>query len=164
MISVKDESTVNQTFIQWLATVTERINQQMHYQFNGKPAPLVFHTPQNPSYPASVLPHLGLSGHFPEANIEIYLPRLADAQLHALVSHDSTIVLFHQVLCTVGWFIRPNRYPARGSVPWWPDMRGSTHNILRESSSVRGVSEGALSGANGWGGVGIGLFAEVALA
>ncbi|KAG8241965.1 Proteasome assembly chaperone 2, variant 2 [Homalodisca vitripennis] len=43
----------------------------------------------NPSYPASVLPHLGLSGHFPEANIEIYLPRLADAQLHALVSHDS---------------------------------------------------------------------------
>uniref|UniRef100_A0A1B6HG95 SWIM-type domain-containing protein n=1 Tax=Homalodisca liturata TaxID=320908 RepID=A0A1B6HG95_9HEMI len=43
---VKDESTVNQTFIQWLATVTERINQQMHYQFNGKPAPLVFHTPQ----------------------------------------------------------------------------------------------------------------------
>ncbi|KAG8303089.1 hypothetical protein J6590_018554 [Homalodisca vitripennis] len=39
---------------------------------------------QNPSYPASVLPHLGLSGHFPEANIEIYLPRLADAELHAL--------------------------------------------------------------------------------
>ncbi|KAG8288068.1 hypothetical protein J6590_023438 [Homalodisca vitripennis] len=38
----------------------------------------------NTSYPASVLPHLGLSGHFPEANIEIYLPRLADTQLHAL--------------------------------------------------------------------------------
>ncbi|KAG8263576.1 Eukaryotic translation initiation factor 2-alpha kinase 3 [Homalodisca vitripennis] len=48
---------------------------------------------QNPSYPASVLPHLGLSGHFPQANIEIYLPRLADAQLHALVGLSGRIVI-----------------------------------------------------------------------
>ncbi|XP_054264797.1 uncharacterized protein C2orf42 homolog [Macrosteles quadrilineatus] len=43
---VRDEATVQQSFTQWLATVTERINQQMHYQFSGKPQPLVFHTPQ----------------------------------------------------------------------------------------------------------------------
>jgi hypothetical protein len=46
LLAVRDEATVQQTFIQWLATVTERINQQMHYQFSGKPQPLVFHTPQ----------------------------------------------------------------------------------------------------------------------
>lgn len=40
------ENTVEQSFIQWLASVTERINQAMHYQFDGKPAPLVFHAPQ----------------------------------------------------------------------------------------------------------------------
>lgn len=34
------------TFHQWLASVTERINQTMHYQFSGKPDPLVFHSPQ----------------------------------------------------------------------------------------------------------------------
>ncbi|KAG8261512.1 hypothetical protein J6590_070916 [Homalodisca vitripennis] len=38
------------------------------------------------------------------------------------------------------------------------EFPSSYHNILRESSSVRGVAEGALSGADGWGGVGIGLF------
>ncbi|XP_075223378.1 uncharacterized protein C2orf42 [Lycorma delicatula] len=41
-----NETTVYQSFIQWLASVTERINQAMHYQFDGKPAPLVFHAPQ----------------------------------------------------------------------------------------------------------------------
>ncbi|XP_067007755.1 uncharacterized protein C2orf42 isoform X3 [Anabrus simplex] len=41
-----DENTVNTTFIQWLASVTERINQTMHFQFSGKPDPLVFHVPQ----------------------------------------------------------------------------------------------------------------------
>ncbi|XP_067007754.1 uncharacterized protein C2orf42 isoform X2 [Anabrus simplex] len=43
-----DENTVNTTFIQWLASVTERINQTMHFQFSGKPDPLVFHVPQMP--------------------------------------------------------------------------------------------------------------------
>lgn len=33
------------TFIEWLASVTERINQTMHFQFDGKPEPLVFHAP-----------------------------------------------------------------------------------------------------------------------
>uniref|UniRef100_A0A1B6EFH2 SWIM-type domain-containing protein n=1 Tax=Clastoptera arizonana TaxID=38151 RepID=A0A1B6EFH2_9HEMI len=41
-----DESIVNQSFINWLSSVTERINQTMHFQFSGKPASLVFHTPQ----------------------------------------------------------------------------------------------------------------------
>ncbi|KAG8315139.1 hypothetical protein J6590_076962 [Homalodisca vitripennis] len=44
------------------------------------------------------------------------------------------------------------------------EFPSSQHNILRESSSVRGVAERALSGADGWGGVGIGLIAAVALA
>ncbi|KAK3096000.1 hypothetical protein FSP39_021855 [Pinctada imbricata] len=34
------------TFHQWLGSVTERINQTMHYQFDGNPDPLVFHAPQ----------------------------------------------------------------------------------------------------------------------
>ncbi|XP_038070953.1 LOW QUALITY PROTEIN: uncharacterized protein C2orf42-like [Patiria miniata] len=34
------------TFIKWLSSVTERINQTMHYQFDGRPEPLVFHVPQ----------------------------------------------------------------------------------------------------------------------
>ncbi|KFM77015.1 hypothetical protein X975_14457, partial [Stegodyphus mimosarum] len=34
------------SFEQWLASVTERINQTMHYQFTGSPEPLVFHVPQ----------------------------------------------------------------------------------------------------------------------
>uniref|UniRef100_T1HAD3 Zf-tcix domain-containing protein n=1 Tax=Rhodnius prolixus TaxID=13249 RepID=T1HAD3_RHOPR len=42
-----DESKVQMTFIEWLASVTERINQTMHFQFDGKPEPLVFHAPHN---------------------------------------------------------------------------------------------------------------------
>uniref|UniRef100_A0A674DHB0 Chromosome 2 open reading frame 42 n=1 Tax=Salmo trutta TaxID=8032 RepID=A0A674DHB0_SALTR len=40
-----DESLVTLGFQQWLASVTERIHQTMHYQFDGKPEPLVFHVP-----------------------------------------------------------------------------------------------------------------------
>ncbi|KAM6975771.1 uncharacterized protein C2orf42 homolog isoform 2-T2 [Tautogolabrus adspersus] len=43
---VVDERTVAMGFHQWLASVTERIHQTMHYQFDGKPEPLVFHVPQ----------------------------------------------------------------------------------------------------------------------
>ncbi|CAM9762623.1 unnamed protein product [Bubo scandiacus] len=41
-----DESQVTLSFQDWLASVTERIHQTMHYQFEGKPEPLVFHIPQ----------------------------------------------------------------------------------------------------------------------
>jgi hypothetical protein len=41
-----DENESSLTFVQWLASVTERINQAMHFQFSGKPEPLVFHVPQ----------------------------------------------------------------------------------------------------------------------
>ncbi|XP_052828845.1 uncharacterized protein C2orf42 isoform X2 [Octopus bimaculoides] len=41
-----DENSVAVTFHQWLGSVTERINQTMHYQFEGSPEPLVFHAPQ----------------------------------------------------------------------------------------------------------------------
>ncbi|XP_028456730.1 uncharacterized protein C2orf42 homolog [Perca flavescens] len=41
-----DERTVAMGFQQWLASVTERIHQAMHYQFDGKPQPLVYHIPQ----------------------------------------------------------------------------------------------------------------------
>ncbi|KAM8990811.1 uncharacterized protein C2orf42 homolog isoform 1-T2 [Guaruba guarouba] len=41
-----DESQVTFSFQEWLASVTERIHQTMHYQFEGKPEPLVFHIPQ----------------------------------------------------------------------------------------------------------------------
>lgn len=41
-----DETTIVATFHSWLASVTERINQTMHYQFDGNPDPLVFHAPQ----------------------------------------------------------------------------------------------------------------------
>ncbi|CAI5783407.1 zf-tcix domain-containing protein [Podarcis lilfordi] len=41
-----DESQVTLSFQEWLASVTERIHQAMHYQFDGKPEPLVFHIPQ----------------------------------------------------------------------------------------------------------------------
>ncbi|ELU13840.1 hypothetical protein CAPTEDRAFT_18678 [Capitella teleta] len=34
------------TFNEWLGSVTERVNQTMHYQFDGSPDPLVFHSPQ----------------------------------------------------------------------------------------------------------------------
>ncbi|KAL0275894.1 UNVERIFIED_CONTAM: hypothetical protein PYX00_003614 [Menopon gallinae] len=39
-------SKLSLSFIEWLGTVTESINQHMHYQFDGKPNPLVFHVPQ----------------------------------------------------------------------------------------------------------------------
>ncbi|XP_049859146.1 uncharacterized protein C2orf42 homolog isoform X2 [Schistocerca gregaria] len=42
-----DETTTSFSFTQWLASVTERINQTMHFQFDGRPDPLVFHIPQN---------------------------------------------------------------------------------------------------------------------
>ncbi|XP_029459852.1 uncharacterized protein C2orf42 homolog isoform X2 [Rhinatrema bivittatum] len=45
-ITQMDESQVSLTFQEWLASVTERIHQTMHYQFDGKPEPLVFHIPQ----------------------------------------------------------------------------------------------------------------------
>lgn len=41
-----NENESNVSFIQWLASVTERINQTMHFQFSGDPDPLVFHVPQ----------------------------------------------------------------------------------------------------------------------
>lgn len=41
-----DESQLAVSFHQWLGSVTERINQTMHYQFDGNPEPLVFHAPQ----------------------------------------------------------------------------------------------------------------------
>ncbi|KAG7476464.1 hypothetical protein MATL_G00083350 [Megalops atlanticus] len=41
-----DETHVSLPFQQWLASVTERIHQTMHFQFDGKPEPLVFHIPQ----------------------------------------------------------------------------------------------------------------------
>lgn len=41
-----NESNINISFTKWLASITERINQTMHFQFNGKPDPLVFHVPQ----------------------------------------------------------------------------------------------------------------------
>ncbi|XP_064494082.1 uncharacterized protein C2orf42 homolog isoform X1 [Pseudopipra pipra] len=43
---VLDESQVSLSFQDWLASVTERIHQTMHYQFEGRPEPLVFHIPQ----------------------------------------------------------------------------------------------------------------------
>ncbi|XP_005094270.1 uncharacterized protein C2orf42 homolog isoform X2 [Aplysia californica] len=44
--STVDENTASISFQQWLASVTERINQTMHYGFSGTPDPLVFHAPQ----------------------------------------------------------------------------------------------------------------------
>jgi len=41
-----EESNIALTFHEWLGSVTERINQTMHYQFDGHPEPLVFHAPQ----------------------------------------------------------------------------------------------------------------------
>lgn len=41
-----DETHVSLGFQQWLVSVTERIHQTMHFQFDGKPDPLVFHIPQ----------------------------------------------------------------------------------------------------------------------
>ncbi|XP_033208403.1 uncharacterized protein C2orf42 homolog [Belonocnema kinseyi] len=41
-----NEYSTNHSFLNWLASITERINQTMHFQFDGKPDPLVFHVPQ----------------------------------------------------------------------------------------------------------------------
>ena len=41
-----EEGSVSLSFHCWLGSVTERINQTMHYQFDGHPEPLVFHAPQ----------------------------------------------------------------------------------------------------------------------
>ncbi|KAM9794260.1 uncharacterized protein C2orf42 homolog isoform X1 [Syngnathus typhle] len=41
-----DEGSMSLSFYQWLAGVTERIQQTMHYQFDGKPDPLVYYIPQ----------------------------------------------------------------------------------------------------------------------
>lgn len=41
-----DESTASFSFMTWLGSVTERINQTMHFGFSGKPEPLVFHMPK----------------------------------------------------------------------------------------------------------------------
>ncbi|WAR22522.1 CB042-like protein [Mya arenaria] len=41
-----EETEVVASFHSWLGSVTERINQTMHYQFDGNPDPLVFHAPQ----------------------------------------------------------------------------------------------------------------------
>ncbi|XP_059906523.1 uncharacterized protein C2orf42 homolog isoform X1 [Gadus macrocephalus] len=43
---VVDENIVAMGFHQWLAGVTERIHQTMHYQSDGRPEPLVYHIPQ----------------------------------------------------------------------------------------------------------------------
>ncbi|XP_014237686.1 uncharacterized protein C2orf42 homolog [Trichogramma pretiosum] len=42
-----DETSTSLSFTSWLASITERINQTMHFQFSGKPDPLVFHVPQS---------------------------------------------------------------------------------------------------------------------
>lgn len=42
----QDPNSVSFSFISWLASVTERINQTMHIQLDGKPEPLIFHIPQ----------------------------------------------------------------------------------------------------------------------
>ncbi|XP_067340864.1 uncharacterized protein C2orf42 homolog isoform X2 [Channa argus] len=44
---VVDERALTMGFHQWMASVTERIHQTMHYQFDGKPQPLVYHIPQD---------------------------------------------------------------------------------------------------------------------
>ncbi|XP_061658043.1 uncharacterized protein C2orf42 homolog, partial [Syngnathoides biaculeatus] len=44
---VADEASVSMGFHQWLAGVAERMQQTMHYRFNGKPEPLVYHIPQH---------------------------------------------------------------------------------------------------------------------
>ncbi|XP_042895170.1 uncharacterized protein C2orf42 homolog isoform X1 [Parasteatoda tepidariorum] len=43
--SIEDKPVLS--FDSWLNSVVERINQTMHYQFNGQPEPLVFQVPQS---------------------------------------------------------------------------------------------------------------------
>ena len=52
-----DETKVELSFISWLSSVTERVNQTMHYQFTGSPEPLVFHAPQVLNSYGSLLQH-----------------------------------------------------------------------------------------------------------
>lgn len=40
-----DESLVYQPFLEWLASVTERVNETMHYESSGQPSPVIFHVP-----------------------------------------------------------------------------------------------------------------------
>lgn len=40
-----DESLVYQPFLDWLASVTERVNETMHYESSGQPSPVIFHVP-----------------------------------------------------------------------------------------------------------------------
>jgi len=40
-----DESMVYLPFLDWLASVTERLNETMHYESPGQPDPVVFHVP-----------------------------------------------------------------------------------------------------------------------
>lgn len=42
-----DENSVSQGFLDWLASVTEKINQTMHYQFPGKADAIKFQVPNN---------------------------------------------------------------------------------------------------------------------
>jgi len=46
VITPMAEASVTWGFTDWLSSVTERINQMMHYQFPGNPDPLVFHIPR----------------------------------------------------------------------------------------------------------------------
>ncbi|KAJ8287290.1 hypothetical protein GJAV_G00049850 [Gymnothorax javanicus] len=46
-VQLVQESHISLPFRQWLASVTERIHQTMHFQFSGKPDPLVFHIPHS---------------------------------------------------------------------------------------------------------------------
>ncbi|XP_002735818.1 uncharacterized protein C2orf42-like [Saccoglossus kowalevskii] len=43
---ISEEQEQSLSFTEWLGSVTERVNQTMHYQFDGNPEPLVFHVPQ----------------------------------------------------------------------------------------------------------------------
>ena len=56
-----DEAKVGLTFVSWLSSVTERVNQTMHYQFPGSPEPLVFHAPQVRSSEEGLLDETGIS-------------------------------------------------------------------------------------------------------
>ncbi|XP_039286485.1 uncharacterized protein C2orf42 [Nilaparvata lugens] len=43
---VYDENATNMMFLEWLSSVTESINETMHYQCSGTPDPLIFRCPQ----------------------------------------------------------------------------------------------------------------------
>ena len=55
-----EEAGATLSFTDWLASVTERINQTMHYQFDGHPEPLVFHAPQVREYAQALQPQQNL--------------------------------------------------------------------------------------------------------